>query len=142
MAPFENSESMISILPIENDTTTFQMLKNEPGVTHVQKVALKGGLLKSGNQFEGIIYKGVSQDYQWQVLKNFLVSGDFPQFGGIVSNEILLSEVIAQRLSVFVGDEVSAYFQNSQNQQLPNVRKFKIAGLFLSGFPDFDENFV
>jgi len=57
------------------------------------------------------------------------------------SNEILLSQLIAKRLSVGVGDEVSAYFQNSQNQQLPNVRKFKIAGLFLSGFPDFDENF-
>ena len=142
VAPFENSESMISILPIKNDMKIFEMLKNESGVTHVQKVALKGGLLKSDDQFEGIVFKGVSQDYQWLVLKSFLVSGDFPQFGEIASNEIILSQVIAQRLSVGVGDEVSAYFQNSQNQQLPNVRKFKIAGLFLSGFPDFDENFV
>lgn len=142
VAPFENSESMISILPIENDMKIFEMLKNEPGVTHVQKVALKGGLLKSDDQFEGIVFKGVTQDYQWQLLKSFLVSGDFPQFGEKASNEILLSQVIAQRLSVAVGDEVLAYFQNSQNQKLPNVRKFKIAGLFLSGFPDFDENFV
>ena len=111
----------------------FEMLKNEPGVTHVQKVALKGGLLKSDDQFEGIVFKGVTQDYQWKLLKSFLVSGDFPQFGEKASNEILLSQVIAQRLSVAVGDEVLAYFQNSQNQKLPNVRKFKIAGLFLSG---------
>ena len=86
--------------------------------------------------------KGVSQDYRWEQLKSFLVAGGFPQLGAKTSNEILLSQVIAQRLSVGVGDEVSAYFQNSRNQQLPNVRRFKVVGLFLSGFPDFDENFV
>ena len=115
------------------------MLKNEAGVTHVQRVALKGGLLKAGDQFEGVVMKGVSQDYRWEQLKSFLVAGGFPQLGVKTSNEILLSQVIAQRLSVGVGDEVLAYFQNSRNQQLPNVRRFKV---FLSGFPDFDENFV
>ncbi len=142
VAPFENSESQISVLPIENDPAILRMLKNENGVTHVNMVALKGALLKAGNQFEGVIIKGVSQDYRWDKLKNFLVAGGFPKLGLKTSNDILLSQVIAQRLSVGVGDEVSAYFQNSKNQQLPNFRRFKVVGLFLSGFPDFDENFV
>ena len=142
VAPFENSESWISVLPIANDPAIMEVIKNEEGVTHVQSVAQKGGLLKANGQFEGIVMKGVSQDYQWNQLESFLVSGGFPRIGKKTSNEILLSQVIAQRLSVGVGDEVSAYFQNSQNQQLPNVRRFKVVGLFLSGFPDFDENFV
>tara|TARA_B100001057_G_scaffold46394_1_gene41366 strand:- start:2740 stop:3945 length:1206 start_codon:yes stop_codon:yes gene_type:complete len=142
VAPFENSESQISVIPIASDPAVLRMLKNESGVTHVQRVAIKGGLLKAGDQFEGVVMKGVSQDYRWEQLKSFLVAGGFPQFGAKTSNEILLSQVIAQRLSVGVGDEVSAYFQNSRNQQLPNVRRFKVVGLFLSGFPDFDENFV
>ena len=142
VAPFENSESWISVLPIANDPAIMEVIKNEEGVTHVQSVAQKGGLLKANDQFEGIVMKGVSQDYQWNQLESFLVSGGFPRIGKKTSNEILLSQVIAQRLSVGVGDEVSAYFQNSQNQQLPNVRRFKVVGLFLSGFPDFDENFV
>jgi lipoprotein-releasing system permease protein len=142
VAPFENSESQISVIPIASDPAVLGMLKNEAGVTHVQRVALKGGLLKAGDQFEGVVMKGVSQDYRWEQLKSFLVAGGFPQLGAKTSNEILLSQVIAQRLSVGVGDEVSAYFQNSRNQQLPNVRRFKVVGLFLSGFPDFDENFV
>ncbi len=142
VAPFENSESQISILPITDDPSIFEMLKNEEGVTHVNRVALKGGLLKFSDQFEGIIFKGVAQDYQWEKLKRFLVEGRVPVLGKKTSNEILLSQVIAQRLSIEVGDELSAYFQNSQIQQLPNVRKFKVVGLFLSGFPDFDENFV
>ena len=142
VAPFENSESWISVLPIANDPAIMEVIKNEEGVTHVQSVAQKGGLLKANDQFEGIVMKGVSQDYQWNQLESFLVSGGFPRIGEKTSNEILLSQVIAQRLSVGVGDEVSTYFQNSQNQQLPNVRRFKVVGLFLSGFPDFDENFV
>lgn len=142
VAPFENSESWISVLPIANDPAIMEVIKNEEGVTHVQSVAQKGGLLKANDQFEGIVMKGVSQDYQWNQLESFLVSGGFPRIGKKTSNEILISQVIAQRLSVGVGDEVSAYFQNSQNQQLPNVRRFKVVGLFLSGFPDFDENFV
>ncbi len=142
VAPFENSESQISVIPIESDPAVLEMLKKEAGVTHVQRVALKGGLLKAGDQFEGVVMKGVSKDYSWEQLKSFLVSGRFPHLGVKISNEILLSQVIAQRLSVGVGDQVSAYFQNSQDQQLPNVRRFKVVGLFLSGFPDFDENFV
>jgi len=142
VAPFENSESLISSLPIANDPGVIEIIKNQEGVTHVQSVALIGGLVKANDQFEGIVMKGVSKDYQWNQLESFLVSGGFPRIGEKTSNEILLSQVIAQRLSVGVGDEVSAYFQNSQNQQLPNVRRFKVVGLFLSGFPDFDENFV
>ena len=142
VAPFENSESQISVIPIASDPEILKILKNEEGVTHVHRVAQKGGLLKSGDQFEGVVMKGVSQDYQWNNLKSFMIAGTFPRLGEKTSNEILLSQVIAQRLSVEIGDEVLAYFQNSNNQQLPNVRRFKVVGLFLSGFPDFDENFV
>ena len=142
VAPFENSESQISVIPIASDPEILKILKNEEGVTHVHRVAQKGGLLKSGDQFEGVVMKGVSQDYRWNKLKSFMIAGTFPRLGEKTSNEILLSQVIAQRLSVEIGDEVLAYFQNSNNQQLPNVRRFKVVGLFLSGFPDFDENFV
>ena len=142
VTPFENSESQISILPIKDEPHTLEMLKSEEGVTQVHRVALKGGLLKSTDQFEGIILKGVGREYQWEKLKGFLVEGRFPVLGEKTSNEILLSQRIARRLSVDLGDELTAYFQNSQNQQLPNVRKFKVVGMFLSGFPDFDENFV
>lgn len=142
VAPFENSESQISILPITDDPSLFELINNEEGVTHINRVALKGGLIKGADQFEGIVFKGVSQDYSWERLNNFLIKGVFPALGKKTSNEILLSHTIAQRLSVGIGDEISAYFHNSLYQKLPNMRKFKVVGLFLSGFPDFDENFI
>ena len=142
ISPFENSESQISVIPITNNPKVYQLLKNETGVIHVQKVAIKGGLLKSDSDFEGIIYKGVAKDYKWENLNSFLVEGSFPEFTDLPSKQILISQVIANRLSVEVGDELSAYFQNSMTQSMPNIRRLKITGLFSSGFSDFDNNFI
>ena len=142
VSPFENSESQISVLPITNTQEIFRMLKSEPGVTHVQKVAIKAGLLKSKTDFDGIVFKGVSEDYKWENLKSFLVEGRFPKITDSPSEQILISQVIANRLSVGVGDQISAFFQNSISQSIPNVRRFKVTGLFSSGFSDFDNNLI
>ena len=142
VSPFENSESQISVLPITNTQEIFRMLKSEPGVTHVQKVAIKAGLLKSKTDFDGIVFKGVSEDYKWENLKSFLVEGRFPEITDSPSEQILISQVIANRLSVGVGDQISAFFQNSISQSIPNLRRFKVTGLFSSGFSDFDNNLI
>ena len=142
VSPFENSESQISVLPIIDNPDIYKILKNEPGVNHVQRVAIKGGLLKSKSEFEGIFFKGVGDDYKWKNLENFLVDGNFPKFNDTPSNKIIISQVIADRLSVGVGDELKAYFQNSRSQSIPNFRKFVIQGIFSSGFSDFDNNFI
>ena len=142
VSPFENSESQISVLPIIDNPDIYKILKNEPGVSHVQRVAIKGGLLKSRSEFEGIFFKGVGDDYKWKNLENFLVDGNFPKFNDTPSNKIIIPQVIADRLSVGVGDELKAYFQNSRSQSIPNFRKFVIQGIFSSGFSDFDNNFI
>ena len=98
--------------------------------------------LLTDSSFEGVVFKGVDADYEWKNLNTFLVEGRFPNLGEKVSNEVVVSKIIAQRLSLKIGDDVSAYFQNSLDQKLPNIRKFKIVGFFLSGFPDFDQTFV
>ena len=98
--------------------------------------------MKSNSEFEGIIFKGVGSDYNWKNLESFLVDGNFPKFIDITSNQIIISQVIADRLSVGVGDELKAYFQNSKSQSIPNFRRFVIKGIFSSGFSDFDNNFI
>ena len=142
VSPFENSESQVSIIPFLDTPELRANIESETEVIHVQRVAIKAGLLKTDSSFEGVVFKGVDADYEWENLNTFLVEGRFPDLGEKVSNEVVVSKVIAQRLSLEIGDDVSAYFQNSLNQKLPNIRKFKIVGFFLSGFPDFDQTFV
>jgi lipoprotein-releasing system permease protein len=142
VSPFENSESQISILPFLDTPELRSNIESETEVIHIQRVAIKAGLLKTDSSFEGVIFKGVDANYEWKNLNTFLVEGRFPNLGEKVSNEVVVSKFIAQRLSLEIGDDVSAYFQNSLDQKLPNIRKFKIVGFFLSGFPDFDQTFV
>ena len=142
VSPFENSESQISIIPFLDTPELRSNIESEDEVIHLQKLAIKAGLLKTDSSFEGVIFKGVDANYEWKNLNTFLVEGRFPNIGEKVSNEVFVSKVIAQRLSLEIGDDVSAYFQNSLDQKLPNIRKFKIVGFFLSGFPDFDQTFV
>ena len=142
ISPFENSESEISIISFLDIPELRANIESEDNVIHLQKVAIKAGLLKTDSSFEGVVFKGVDADYEWKNLNTFLVEGRFPNLGEKVSNEVVVSKIIAQRLSLKIGDDVSAYFQNSLDQKLPNIRKFKIVGFFLSGFPDFDQTFV
>jgi lipoprotein-releasing system permease protein len=142
VSPFENSESQVSIIPFLDTSELRANIESEAEVIHIQRVAIKAGLLKTDSSFEGVVFKGVDADYEWENLNTFLVEGRFPDLGEKVSNEVVVSKVIAQRLSLEIGDDVSAYFQNSLNQKVPNIRKFKIVGFFLSGFPDFDQTFV
>ena len=142
VSPFENSESQVSIIPFLDTPELRANIESETEVIHIQRVVIKAGLLKTDSSFEGVVFKGVGADYEWENLNTFLVEGRFPDLGEKVSNEVVVSKVIAQRLSLEIGDDVSAYFQNSLNQKLPNIRKFKIVGFFLSGFPDFDQTFV
>ncbi len=142
VSPFENSESQVSIIPFLDSPELRANIESEAEVIHLQRVAIKAGLLKTDSSFEGVVFKGVDADYEWENLNTFLVEGRFPDLGEKVSNEVVVSKVIAQRLSLEIGEDVSAYFQNSLNQKLPNIRKFKIVGFFLSGFPDFDQTFV
>ena len=142
ISPFENSESEISIISFLDTPELRANIESEDKVIHLQKVAIKAGLLKTDSSFEGVVFKGVDADYEWKNLNTFLVEGRFPNLGEKVSNEVVVSKIIAQRLSLKIGDDVSAYFQNSLDQKLPNIRKFKIVGFFLSGFPDFDQTFV
>ena len=142
VSPFEYSESQVSIIPFLDSPELRANIESEAEVIYLQRVAIKAGLLKTDFSFEGVVFKGVDADYEWENLNTFLVEGRFPDLGEKVSNEVVVSKVIAQRLSLEIGDDVSAYFQNSLNQKLPNIRKFKIVGFFLSGFPDFDQTFV
>lgn len=139
---FENNESQVSLTPFEDSEELRIQIKNHPGFKRCHSVALKAGMLKSSNNFEGVLLKGVSNEFNWNSLNIFLTKGSFPNFQQNTNNDILISETIADRLDLDVGDKVDAFFQSDQNDGFPKRRKFKIVGTYFSGFPDIDKNLV
>ena len=140
---FENNESQVSLLPMIDSDSIRNQIKEEINIEKIHSVALKAGMLKTDSDFEGILFKGVSENFDWTSLSSFKTQGAFPSFDSqLTSDEILISEVIASRLNLKLGDRVEAFFQNSTEQGIPTRRRFTIVGIYFSGFPDVDENLV
>ena len=139
---FENNESKISILPINESPLIKDKFLNISNVSRFHPVALKAGILKNKFDFEGILFKGVNSDFDLTSLESFFIRGRFPNLTKDLSKEILISETLSKKLSLDVGDKTDVFFQNDLKNGLPSVRRFTVSGIFLSGFPDIDENLI
>ncbi len=122
--------------PIYRDTVLEKLLQQNDGVTHLQPFAIKAGILKTKEDFSGVVLKGVDSAYDWRFLQQHLVSGStLSLHPDSVSNTILLSKVLADKLKLKVGDHVLLYIA----QEPPRVRKFLIVGLYNTGLEEMDK---
>ena len=139
---FENNESQVSIIPFEDREALRDQLTEEGNLSHFYPIAIKAGMLKTDADFEGVLFKGVSSDFDWSRLESFLIRGRFPEVSQKPSSEILISETIARQLNLKVGDRTEAFFQNQVQEGLPNRRRFTVSGIYFSGFPDIDQSLI
>jgi len=139
---FENDESQLSLLPIEDQQEVRTLLQSKKGISNFHAFATMAGILKSDENFEGILFKGVSAEVEPTLLNDFLIEGNFPDFRTPNNEGILVSNVHSRRLNLKVGDRVDAYFQSESNPENPRRRRFTVQGIYASGFPDIDENLV
>ena len=116
--------------------------KNVEGIKHVQVTASKGGIIRTATDFEGVVVKGVSADYDWQFFSEFLVEGRLPNYSSSLNEEILISEYLVNRLNLKLGDKISTFFINKDSSKPPRSRGFVIVGIYNSGFLDFDSTYV
>jgi lipoprotein-releasing system permease protein len=110
-----------------------------PFVTKVQSYAHKAALLKGAEEVEGVLVKGLGQDMDSLGFAQYLVEGrmlHLPDSG--VSNEVLLSRVLANKLLIEVGDKVTLYFV----QQPPRFRRVEVVGIYETYLENFDEKIV
>lgn len=139
---FENNESQVSLIPFSDTEKLRAQIENENNTKRYHPIALKAGMLKTEADFEGILFKGVSSDFDWSSLDSFLINGRYPNLSNASGNEILISQTLARQLDVVVGDETFAFFQNQRIESFPNRRKFRISGIYFSGFPEIDQSLV
>lgn len=144
---YDTNRSEVSIVPISNqeDFYTDPQFFNREGkkVLHLQGVITKGGIIRTEKTFEGIIAKGVGKDFDTQYMKAYLKAGKFPDFSSdTLSNEVLISEYLANRLELSVGDTCNTLFLREESEGIPNQRNFTIAGIYASGFQQFDATYI
>lgn len=139
---YDTNKSNESIVPISTDQEFYPQFNSVEGIKHIQGVATKFGIIRTLTDFEGIVLKGVGNDYDWSYLKDFLVEGTLPTYEGKLSNDVVISSYLANRLQFKVGDTFETIFGKASIDDIPFQRKFKVVGIFNSGFQDIDKNFM
>ena len=98
-------------------------------------------IIKHKENVEGVLLKGIDQNYLDKTLKQYLVEGKF--FNNNSQYEIIIGKKLANKLNVNIGEEiVFFYVDNLQNEKFPRVKKFKIIGIYESQMSEYDDIFV
>lgn len=122
--------------PIEVDDSVMNVLRHIEGVKHVQRFAMKQGILKTDSDFLGVAFKGVGPEFDTTFIHQHLLEGVVPKFSDKSSgNKILVSKVMADKLKLTCGSRIFAYFIDDSGVR---TRRFTIAGIYQTNLTQYD----
>lgn len=128
--------------PISETQPFLPELKAIPGIRHVQVFATKLGVIKTNDEIQGVVLKGIGPDFDWSFFQENKVSGEpFPVQDTIRSNKVWVSKQMADLLKLKLGDDLIMYFIH-QSESIPKQRKFQLAGIYKTSLEEFDRMFV
>lgn len=134
-----DSNNSYEEIPIETNAPFVTKVKQHPEVKHVQMYATKAGILKTENEIQGIVLKGVDRQYDWSFFKDKMKEGTIPVTDGNgTTPEVMISQKTANQLQLKKGDHIIVYFI----EQPPRIRKFLISGIYATGLDEFDNLYV
>ena len=124
--------------PICIDDSTLNALRHIDGISHAEHYATAQGILKTETDFLGIAFKGVAEEYNWDFIRQNLVSGEIPKFSDkSASNKILVSTNTASTLHLKVGDRIYGYFVSDTGVR---TRRFTVSGIYETNMSQFDNS--
>jgi lipoprotein-releasing system permease protein len=126
--------------PFQADQRFTERALNTQLITKVMPFASKPGIIKANNEIEGVVLKGVDQSYDWSFFTRNMVAGQLLDFRDSIAakKQLLISQTIANRLKLKVGDKILMYFV----QESSRVRAFTIRGIFSVGVEEVDKSYV
>lgn len=140
VANYSRSGNLYETRPVVgDDSLRTAILQSSAGISHVQRYTMKPGMLKTDDNFQGIILKGIGQEYDTTFLSRHLIAGRIPLFtDSVASGEILVSKTLADRLGIRTGDRISTYFI----QENVRARRFTVCGIYQTNFAEYDNRFL
>lgn len=139
---YDDNQSQGSVTPISTKQDFYPQFKTVTGISHIQAVASKAGIIRTEKTFEGIVFKGVGADYEWSNIKEYLVSGKLPDVSHDLNAQVMISQYLSDRLDLKVGDKFNTFFMKDDGNHLPNLRVFEVVGIYNSGFQEFDSAYI
>ena len=139
LSNFDNNISYEST-PIAVSDSLREALLDIKGIRRIEVFATKPGIIKTETDFQGIVLKGMDADFDTAFLKKHLTEGEMIRIDPVnPSNRILISRHTANLLRLDCGDPFTVLFYVDENVR---ARRFRIAGIYDTGFVDYDKLFA
>jgi lipoprotein-releasing system permease protein len=136
-----NFDSNISFetTPISDTETFIPRIKQIPGIAHIEVFATKAGIIRTDEDIQGVVLKGIGSDFDWSYFKSNMVDGSvFTVTDTGRTDKVIISKKIANMLRLKTGDSFSMLFI----QDPPRMRKFTISGIYETSLEEFDKMYV
>ncbi len=126
--------------PVSKQQKFYPSLTQISGIRHIQVFATKAGIIKTDEEIEGVVVKGVGSDFDWSFFQKHLVKGEvFNTTDSSRSKNILISENTANKMKLSVGDRMEVFFIHNEKQR---ARVFDVTGIYKTGLSEYDDKYV
>lgn len=137
-----DSNQSFETTPISENQPFVEELKNIDGINHVQVFATMPGVIRTDDEIQGVVLKGIGPDFDWSFFQENKVSGEpFHVQDTLRSNKVWVSKQMADLLKLNLGDDLYMFFI-PQSEAIPRQRKFELAGIYKTSLEEFDRMFV
>jgi len=134
-----DSNLSFETVPISDTQEFIPKIKKIPGISHIQVFATKAGIIKTDEDIQGVVLKGIGSDYDWSYFQSNLVDGEvFTVADTGRSDKVIISKKISDMLKLRTGDTFIMHFI----QDPPRMRKFTICGIYETSLEEFDKMYV
>ncbi len=138
--PIEYDEQLVNAIQELTSADVREEGNQAPIINHVQSFVFVPGIIQTKAEIEGLVLKGIGDDFDFSILQSYMRSGDFPDTSSEeIGREILISQQTANRVGVDVGDKVILRFFRDDDQI---KRAFKVCGIFRTGLEEYDVKFA
>lgn len=126
---------------IEKNDTTLQAIRQNRNVVSIHPFATKYAIVKTKDEMEGVLMKGLDGEYNFKHLQQFMKQGRWLRFNDTTyTREIIISEYTAAQLKLKLNDKVVIYFVRPDGSLRPD--KLSIVGIYKTGIEDYDKTFA
>ncbi|MFA5820107.1 MAG: FtsX-like permease family protein [Bacteroidales bacterium] len=136
-----NFDSNISFetTPISDTQEFIPKIKQIPGIRHLQVFATKAGIIKTDEDIQGVVLKGIGSDFDWSYFSSNMVDGSVFMVNDTGrTDKVIISKKISDMLRLRTGDSFVMHFI----QEPPRMRKFTICGIYETSLEEFDKIYV
>jgi lipoprotein-releasing system permease protein len=125
--------------PIHQGQEFIEKIRKIPGISHIQVFATKAGIIKTDEDFQGVVLKGIGSDFDWTYFRSNMVDGSvFTVTDTARTDKVIISKKISDMLRLKTGDSFAMHFV----QDPPRMRKFTVSGIYETSLEEFDKIYV